>query len=314
MRIRSCTSLLVFGLLLSPVLARAAPATIRIFEAEVHAEPDLSSPVIYTFPENARVSVSEDAVNGFRKVRLPDGKVGYIEERALAIAGPRAAPSRPPPPPPTFEPPPPPPPPPPGPPGPPGYYRPIRYFDPTAFRHLGFFLRFDLGLGYLGTSKSTLAAPTFLNFDAAHGVAGEFGFALGGALVENLILAGHVWGTSAFSPTISLRGVGVPTGGDFSTSLFGVGPSLDYYFMPQNVFVTITPSLTWVRFSDAFTSFDSNVGFGTRLALGKEWWASPHFGIGLAGWFAFSFNKEQSGGPTWNTYAGGLTFTGSFNF
>jgi hypothetical protein len=314
MTIRTCTSVVAFVLLLSPAAVRAAPATIRVFEGQVHAAPDASSPVIHTFPENTRVSVSEDSVNGFRKVRLPDGKVGYIEEAALTFAGARPR-SPTPPPPPGFEPPPPPgfgaPPPPP--PGPPAYYPypPRRYYDPTAFRHVGFFLRFDAGLGYLGSSTS--ASATGFNFDSAHGVAGELGLAIGGAVAENAILAGHFWGISVVSPTVSSRGASIPTGGDFSVSLFGVGPSFDYYFMPHNVYLTVTPSLTWVRFSDAFDSFDSAAGFGTRLALGKEWWVTGHFGLGLAGWFAFSFNKEGDGGPTWRTYAGGLGFSGTFN-
>ena len=319
MSIRTWTSLLVLVLLLSPATVRAAPATISVFEAEVHAGPDPSSPVIHTFPEAARVSVSEGSVNGFRKVRLRDGKIGYIEESALTLGGARP-PAPGPPPPPAFEPPPPgfQPPPPPGygapppPPSRPPRYYPARYYDPTAFRHVGFFFRFDAGLGYLGSSTS--ASATGFDFDSAHGLAGELGLAIGGALAENTLLAGHFWGTSVASPEITSRGVAIPTGGDFSVSLFGIGPSFDHYFMPQNVYVTVTPSLTWVRFSDAFSSFDSAAGFGTRLALGKEWWVAGHWGLGLAGWFAFSFNKESgSGGPVWRTYAGGLVFSATFN-
>lgn len=324
MRFRSWTCPLAVALLLSPLAAQAAPATIRVFEAEVHAQPDMSSPVIHTFAENTRVSVSEDSVNGFRKVRLPDGKVGYIEERALSIAA--ARPARPAPPPAAEAPPPPPPlagpPPPPyggAPPPPPPVrpyrYPPRRYYDPTAFRHVGFFFRFDLGLGYLGsrsTSASTSAAD--LGFDKSHGVAGELGLALGGAVAENAILAGHFWVASAFSPRLTAGGAVVPTSGDFSTTLFGIGPSFDYYFMPHNVYLTVTPSLTWLRFSDFGDTVDSDVGFGTRVALGKEWWVAPHWGIGLAGWFAFSFNKAGLvSNPTWDTYAGGLTFSATIN-
>lgn len=342
MSIRHGTSLLAFALLLSPVVARAAPATIRVFEAQVHSQPDVSSPVIHTFAENARVSVSEDSVNGFRRVRLPDGKVGYVEEGALSIGGrpparaaPPPAPAQTPelegPPPPPYGTPPPPsgygtPPPPPGygtpppppyggappPPPPPRYrYAPRRVYDPSAFRHVGFFFRFDLGLGYMGSSTS--GTSSVVDFDSARGVAGEIGLQLGGALAENSILAGHFWASSAFSPRLKSGGTVIDTGSDFATTLFGIGPSFDYYFMPQNVYVTVTPSLTWLRFSDSFTSFDSDVGFGTRFALGKEWWVAPHWGIGLQGWFAFSFNGEGSNLPTWRTYTGGLSFSATIN-
>jgi hypothetical protein len=311
---RSWPPLLALSLLLWPAAAWAAPATIAVFEAEVHAAPDATSPIVYTFPENTRVSVSEEAVNGFRKVRLPEGKIGYIDEGALRLAAARQpAPPRSEPPPPAYGTPPPPPgygapPPPPR----PAYYPPRRYYvDPTAFRHVGLFLRFDFGLGYQGSSTS--APATSFNFDSVHGGAGELGFAVGGAVRENVLLAAHFWGTAVASPTVTTGGTAFFSGGDFSTSLFGIGPSLDYYFMPQNVYLTVTPSLTWLRFSDVFDSFDSSAGFGTRFALGKEWWVGGHWGLGLAGWFAFSFNKESDGGPTWKTYTGGLGFSGTFN-
>jgi hypothetical protein len=84
--------------------------------------------------------------------------------------------------------------------------------------------------------------------------------------------------------------------------------------MPHNVYVTVTPSLTWVTFSDTFNTFDTAAGFGTRFAVGKEWFLSPHLGLGLAGWFAFSFNKESgAGAPAWRTYTGGLGFSMTFN-
>ena len=93
-----------------PTVAAAAPAKVTVFEAEVHAAPDRSSPVIHRFAENARVSVSEAVRDGFRKIRLPDGKVGYVEANAVSLevedeedwAPEDATPPRPLPPPPPY--------------------------------------------------------------------------------------------------------------------------------------------------------------------------------------------------------------------
>jgi len=300
------TALLAIALLASPLAAAAAPATVTVFEAQVHAAPDFSSPVIHTFAENTRVSVSEQAEGGFRKVRLPDGRVGYIEESALSIAG--AAPTTPPPPepPPAFQPPPPPPPPPP-------YARYPRYYaDPTAFRHMRFFLRLDLGLGYMGSSTSPTA--TALGFDSSRGPAGAFGVALGGAVKENFILAGHFWGTWVSAPNLYSSGTEYSTGGDSTTSLVGFGPSFTWYFMPNNIYVTLTPSLTWLNFDNPLANVQTSAGFGTWLSLGKEWWVGPHWGLGVSGWFVMSFNRESDGGgPTWRSFGGGLGFSSTFN-
>ncbi len=313
------------ALLLAPAVARAAPATIKVFEAQAHSTPDASSPTIYTFPENTKVSVSEEAYGAFRKVRLPDGSVGYIEERALSVAAAPRAPSRQAPPQPSQAPPPPPP---EGPPPPPAYggpppppwapHRiapyPVRVYDPAAYRHVGLFLRFDLGLGYMNSYRPPNDTSSATNFDTSDGFAFAPSFAIGGALAENLILAGHLWGSWVAAPELSSRSGSISGGGDFSHSLFGLGPNLNWYFMPQNVYVSVTPSVTWVNFSDPFDSLQTAPGFGTRFAAGKEWWVGPHIGLGLNGWFAFSFNREGGGATlTWRTFAGGLGFSTTLN-
>lgn len=322
--------LIAFALGAWPAAASAAPAMVSVFEAQVHAAPDRSSPVIHTFAENTQVSVSETTTNGFRKVRLPNGKVGYIENSDVTLAGPEATgpetarppnapPSvQPPGPPPSVQPPPPPfggAPPPPPPPPPPGWvpYRRV-VLDPTAFRHVGPYLRLELGLGYLSTSTSTRAA-SFI--DSAHGFAGDFAFSLGGAVKENFILAGQFWGSWAAWPTLSSGGVNFNTGGSFTTSVYGIGPNFTWYLMPANVLFSVTPSLTWVDFGNYYSyygSYSSDAGFGTRFTVAKEWWVAPHWSIGVSGWFLFSFNGVGSGlHGTWDTYAGGIGFTTSMN-
>ncbi len=185
--------------------ARAAPATVTRFEAEARARPDPSAPVLQTFPEGARVSVSEDVTDGWRRIRLPDGRIGYVEDAAVSLAPPAAPPPAaarpppgPPPPPPNFVPPPPPT---WAPYQPYGPYPAVLYVDPDAYRHRGFFLRLDLGFGYLGTSTSPTA--TSLGFDSSHGPAGEASFALGathpahGFLLKDVVLLGAAIATGA---------------------------------------------------------------------------------------------------------------------
>jgi len=65
------------------------------------------------------------------------------------------------------------------------------------------------------------------------------------------------------------------------------------------------------------TNGSSEAGFGAKLALGKEWWVSDHWGIGLAGQLTFGSNADQDNGtgntPTWKTITPGLAFSASFN-
>jgi hypothetical protein len=67
--------------------AWAAPAVVRVFEAQAHEQPDVNSPVLHAFPEGAMLSVSEDATDGWRRVRLPDGRTGFVRDDQIAVAG-----------------------------------------------------------------------------------------------------------------------------------------------------------------------------------------------------------------------------------
>jgi hypothetical protein len=71
--------------LAAPQLAYARPAVVRVFEAEARAAPTTDAPVVHRFPEGTELSVSEEAQEGWRRVRLPDGSTGWIEATALTI-------------------------------------------------------------------------------------------------------------------------------------------------------------------------------------------------------------------------------------
>ncbi len=217
------------------------------------------------------------------------------------VAGSAEAQTSPPPyPPPAYAPPPPPayPPPP-----PPAYqpYPPPSYLSPTAHRHLGFALRLDGGFGY-----TTSSAGGGSSMDGASGL---FGIVLGGAVSENLILGGELWATGVSSPSSS---------GTFSAittfAVGGVGVNLTYYVMPANVYLSASPSITTMSVDLGGTHINTDAGFGMKLAVGKEWWVGDHWGIGLAGQFLFSANKEKiPSPPTWNTVAAGVAFSATFN-
>ena len=68
--------------------AWGAPAVVKVFEAQAHEQPDVGSPVLHVFPEEAKLSVSEEATDGWRRVRLPDGRTGFVRDDQIAVAGP----------------------------------------------------------------------------------------------------------------------------------------------------------------------------------------------------------------------------------
>jgi hypothetical protein len=76
----------VFVVLASAQAAQAAEATISAFEGKVRKGPEVGAEVIHVFVEEATVSVAEEASAGWRRIRLPDGTTGWIEDGALRLS------------------------------------------------------------------------------------------------------------------------------------------------------------------------------------------------------------------------------------
>src|SRR3989475_8498194 len=116
----------------------------------------------------------------------------------------------------------------------------------TRHRHLGGFIRPDLGIGYLTTSASQGGVDANLR-----GLAGTFGIAAGGALSEDIILAFHVWDAVVSDPTYSGGGSSGTASG--TLALLGLGPEYTMY-SKQNYYFSISPSLTRMSASSSSSS------------------------------------------------------------
>ncbi len=137
--------------------------------------------------------------------------------------------------------------------------------------------------------------------------------AVGTALSENLILAGHVWVVGPVSPEVTTGSQTVSSNGD--TTLVGMGPELTYYFTPSNVFVSACPAITKLTRRTGGTTTETDFAFGGYLAAGKEWWVADHWGLGIAAQLMFGVNEDQppNSASTWTTFGGGLAFSATYH-
>jgi hypothetical protein len=158
--------------------------------------------------------------------------------------------------------------------------------DPVR-HHDGFALRLDAGLGY------ARASPTLDGTgEAAEGVSGQLGVAVGKAMSQDLVLAAHAWGVTSF---------GLSHGTAYS--LVGFGPNLTTYVMPANLFVSITPSATVLWLSQSGLQAETEWGFGGHVSAGKEWAVHGRWGVALLGYFAFAVTPMRSPGASESTTA-----------
>jgi hypothetical protein len=143
------------------------------------------------------------------------------------------------------------------------------------------------------------------------GLAATLGVALGGAVSEDHIVAFHIWDTLIGNPSTSGSGLSSNLDGRFD--LFSLGIEYTAY-SKQNFYISISPSLTRARVEGNGSSSDTKWGFGARVGVGKEWWASDHWGLGAVAHVSASFNEDSgSNGPTWTTWATTIAFTATYN-
>jgi len=158
-------------------------------------------------------------------------------------------------------------------------------------QHDGFYMRLYAGLGYF-TASETYGGAT----DTYSGVGATYGAAFGGTIAPNLILYGEFLGTTVTNATASYGG-GRPDYSGMDLTLFGFGPGVAYYIEPVNLYLSGTLTFTEISFSDTNTAapLDStNLGIGFSFMVGKEWWITPDWGIGIAG----QFHIATMGDPT----------------
>jgi hypothetical protein len=188
---------------------------------------------------------------------------------------------------------------------------PSRYGPPPrdymANRHVGFFLRPDLGFGFMSASEDSGGSTLTISGASALG-----GFAVGGAVSENLIFALHVFDGVAVNPNISVSGGGSAATSNTTMTMWGMGPEVTWYIMPENIYLSGTLGFTKMTIDSGGSSGATDWGFGARVGVGKEWWVSDHWGLGVTGHASLSANEDPGAG-TLRTWALGVAFSATYN-
>lgn len=185
--------------------------------------------------------------------------------------------------------------------------------DPRRERHDGFMLRLALGFGY----ASTLADATGDEGDVTiSGAAGSFSFDIGGAIAENLVLHFRFADLVQLDPKVSVEGDDRQF--EWSFGGFMLGPALSYYIMPANVYLTLALGLSWLSANRDRSNPDlnnSDTGFATNLDVGKEWWVSDNWGLGLSArfWWTHATDDAATFDMTYNMLGATVQFSATYN-
>jgi len=178
--------------------------------------------------------------------------------------------------------------------------------------HDGFYLRLALG----GGGGAASGAGTKYS-----GGSFVFDSAFGGALTEHLILYGEFLFHGISKPSGDPK-AGDPTLAGSPVDNFGLGAGVAYYFMPLNLYlsgslllqkVLLTKTYAAVAPAGAVSSKQfTNTGLGLNFMVGKEWWASDEWGLGVAAQIFLATAKDRDG-TKWDSGALAVLFTATHN-
>jgi hypothetical protein len=155
-------------------------------------------------------------------------------------------------------------------------------------RHDGFFLQMSAGAAFAKNSVIDDAGAE----NTVQGGGSSWSLSIGHALSENLILHGDLFGAALVEPELYTNGqIRKILPGKYTLGALGAG--ITYYFMPLNLYLTGALGVSVLSANVGIWRVESETGFAANFMVGKEWWVSDHWGIGVAGQFIFSEIPSQ---------------------
>ena len=159
--------------------------------------------------------------------------------------------------------------------------------EASAKDRSGFLLRINTGLGYADLSRDVGGAKGDVTM-SGQAFVGQL--AIGGFITPNLALHGTFHSTQMYNPRVEDDQMSYEWGDvDARISSGGFGAGLTYYFMPTNVYVSASAGFALMKAEltngNVTRTEDSDTGVGASLVIGKEWFVSERWSLGLGAQF-----------------------------
>ena len=181
-----------------------------------------------------------------------------------------------------------------------------------SHEHDGFYLRMQLGFANARSKRTGYSDIPDLEVS---GSGTTFRIDIGGAIKENLILFGVLGGISIQDPDVK-KDTFSGTMKNTTYSINDVGVGLTYYIMPANIFLGGSFNIAKIKadigiVEGVYIRYESDSVCGLYLNIGKEWWVSDNWGLGVGG-FGYFGEIPGDDGTIKNT-AFGLFFSATYN-
>ena len=179
----------------------------------------------------------------------------------------------------------------------------------AAETHDGFYLNFQLGAGYGETTLEESGDDDFI----MDGTTGVFRIKAGGAPADNFIIYG-VYGAYSIEDPDYEYGSASGTMKETTLTYYDLGVGVCYYFMPINIYISADIASTKGTLEMYDETADTERGASFTLSVGKEWWVSDDWGLGVALILSgASMDDEGNSDITVSHSFFGVAFTATYN-
>jgi hypothetical protein len=172
----------------------------------------------------------------------------------------------------------------------------------------GFFLRLAAGAG-------TTTTEIYDGYDTytLSGTAGDLDVAVGAVVLPNLAVHGNLFGWTASDMKVEFNGVDVGPDLPADVTAAGFGAGLTYYLMPANVYLSGTLGSGTLEIEGQHVRGETDSGVFLQFSLGKEWWVSDGWALGVAGGTTYHNFNDPDVDHDWSGWSYTLRFSATMN-
>jgi hypothetical protein len=147
------------------------------------------------------------------------------------------------------------------------------------------------------------------------GAGGTLSVAIGGALNQHLVLFGEVLSASGDKRSVVVDGVSVDANsGQIKIAALGGGVA---YYLASNLYFSgslLVPQIQPNVIEASIGGGQDKFGLGLEAMIGKEWWVSSNWGLGLAVQVLYARSTEDRvPSSTWQAWGATLVGSATFN-
>ena len=175
----------------------------------------------------------------------------------------------------------------------------------------GFFVRLSTGFGY----ASSKIEEGDISYQLSGGT-GDANLAFGGMVTPHLALHATLLAWVTTSPELKYCDGGrcdTETFDEIDFSLSGFGGGVTYYFMPSNFYLSGSICAAELTVTHENRSESSDYGPAIDITVGKEWWVSDSWGLGVAGGFGYHSVSWEYTSSNWSGTSFGIRFSATYN-